>query len=91
MFKTGSEVKYIIPKNMMPESMQQALRYLVQVAASEGVVVTGFAFRAEPAAITSFGNCSDKADIKLYEFLCKLVAEKERAGLIVIDRVEKPV
>ena len=78
-------------KNMMPDSVQQALRYLVQTAADEGVVVTGFAFRAEPAAITNFGNCPDKADIKLYEFLCKLTEQKHQEGLVIVDRVEKPV
>ncbi len=78
-------------KTQMPDSVQQALRYLVQTAAAEGVVVCGFAFKGEPAAITSFGNCPDKADIKLYEFLCKLTAEKHAAGLVVVDRIEKPV
>lgn len=78
-------------KTKMPDSVQQALRYLVQTAAAEGVTVAGFAFRAEPACITSFGNCPDKADIKLYEFLCKLTSEKHAAGLVVLDRVEKPV
>jgi hypothetical protein len=78
-------------KSQMPDSVQQALRYLVQTAASEGVVICGFAFRAEPAAITSFGNCPDKADIKLYEFLCELTRQKHQDGLVIIDRVEKPV
>jgi len=78
-------------KNEMPESTQQALRYLIQTAAADGVVVTGFAFRAEPPVITNFGNCPDKADIKLYEFLCKLTEQKQQEGLVVIDRVEKPV
>lgn len=75
----------------MPESIQTALRYLVQTAAEEGVTVCGFAFRNSPAAITSFGNCSDKADIKLYEFLCKITEQKHKDGLVVVDRVEKPV
>ena len=78
-------------KTNMPDSVQQALRYLIQTAAEEGVVVAGFAFRVEPAAITSFGNCPDKADIKLYEFLCKLTEQKHADGLVVLDRVEKPV
>lgn len=78
-------------KTAMPDSVQQALRYLIQTAAAEGVTVCGFAFRAEPAAITSFGNCPDKADITLYEFLCKLTEQKHKDGLVVLDRVEKPV
>jgi hypothetical protein len=78
-------------KTDMPDSIQQALHYLIQLAASEGVVVCGFAFRSDPAAITNFGNCSDKADIKLYEFLCKLTTEKHLKGLVIIDRVDKPV
>lgn len=78
-------------KYELPEATKQALRYLVQTAAADGVVVAGFAFRAEPPAITSFGNCPDKADIKLYEFLCKLTEQKHRDGLVVIDRLEKPV
>ena len=78
-------------KTLMPDSVQQALRYLVQTAAEEGVVVAGFAFRNLPPAITSFGNCPDKADIKLYEFLCELTRQKHMDGLVIIDRVEKPV
>lgn len=78
-------------KSKMPDSVLQALRYLVQTAAAENVVVCGFAFRAEPAAITNFGNCPDKADLKLYEFLCKLTEDKQRAGMVIIDRIEKPV
>ena len=78
-------------KTNMPDSVQQALRYLIQTAAEEGVTICGFAFKSEPAAITSFGNCPDKADIKLYEFLCKLTDQKHAEGLVVLDRVEKPV
>ena len=78
-------------KYQLPEATTQALRYLIQTAASEGVTVTGFAFKAEPPAITSFGNCPDKADLKLYEVLCKMVEEKQKAGLVVVENLEKPV
>lgn len=78
-------------KYELPEATKQALRYLVQTATSEGITAAGFAFRLEPPAITVFGNCSDKADIKLYEFLCKLTEQKQADGMVVIDRVEEPV
>lgn len=78
-------------KYEIPEATKQALHYLIQTAATDGVVVAGFAFKAEPTpCIVSFGNCPDKADIKLYEFLCKLSEDKVKAGLVVVDNVQKP-
>jgi hypothetical protein len=76
--------------NKLPEATQQALHYLLQTASAEGVVLAGFALKADPAAITNFGNCPDKADLKLYEALCKVVDEKQKAGLVILDNVQKP-
>jgi len=90
--KNLSEVKYNSQmKYELPEPTRQALHYLIQTAAADNVVVAGFAFRADPACITNFGNCPDKADIKLYEFLCQLASDKQKEGLVVIDNVQKPV
>ena len=45
----------------------------------------------EPPAITSFGNCADHADIKLYPGLCEMYEKKKRAGLVLVKDVQKPV
>lgn len=78
-------------KNDMPETVQQAVRYLIQTAAEAGVVVAGFAFSAEPMAITSFGNCTDRIDIRLYESLCSLAKQKQSEGLVIVETVGRPV
>lgn len=78
-------------KYELPEATRQALHYLLQTAAADGVIIAGFAFRGEPACIISFGNCPDHADFKLYELLCRMSEEKKAQGLVVEDRVQKPV
>jgi hypothetical protein len=78
-------------KSELPESTRQALHYLLQTAATDGVTVAGFAFSLKPAAFANFGNCSDKSEPKLYEMLCQMVKEKQKSGLILADNVQKPV
>jgi hypothetical protein len=78
-------------KTDMPESVTEALRYLLQTAAAEKVTVFGFAIQTDPPAVTNFGNCADKSDIRLYEYMCKLTGEKLRAGNILKELVSRPV
>jgi hypothetical protein len=78
-------------KNALPEATQLAIRHLIQTASDEGVMVAGFAFRDDPPGITSFGNCSDHNDLKLYESLCDMVKIKEAQGMVILETIEKPV
>lgn len=75
----------------IPEQTKAALNYLLQTAESEGVLIAGFAFRAEPPCIISFGNCTDHDSISLYTTLCDLSAAKKAAGLVMTETVQKPV
>lgn len=77
-------------KYELPEKVQALLHSLIQQATVDGVVVTGFAFKADPVAITSFGNCTDHADLRLYETLCKFVEEKKQAGMVETTVLQKP-
>ena len=78
-------------KYELPEEVKLALYHLLQVASKYNTIVAGFAFMGEPPAITSFGNCVDHADIKLYQGLCDMYEEKKRAGLVLVEDVQKPV
>ena len=78
-------------KHELTEEVRLALYHLLQVASKNKVIVTGFTFTGDPPAITSFGNCTDHADIKLYQGLCDMYEEKKRAGLVLIEDVQKPV
>lgn len=75
----------------LPDQTKSALTYLLQTASAEGVTVAGFAFKADPPAITNFGNCPDHGDIKLYELLCEMTRAKQAKGLVVAETVQKPV
>jgi hypothetical protein len=78
-------------KYELPEGTRLALYNLLQQASKDGAVVAGFAFKADPAAITSFGNCSDHSEIKLYEALCQMASDKKKQGLVLEEKIEKPV
>jgi hypothetical protein len=77
--------------SQIPEQTKLALAYLIQTAASEGVAVAGFAFRADPPVIISFGNCKDHGSLKLYEGLCELADKKKATGDVQSEIVQPPV
>lgn len=75
----------------LPEKTQSLLCALIQQATEDGVILAGFAFKVDPPAVTNFGNCTDRADLRLYEAMCKMVAEKKTAGLVDEMVLQKPV
>lgn len=78
-------------KYELPEKTQALLCTLIQQATEDGVIIAGFAFKVDPSAVTNFGNCTDRADLRLYDMLCKFVDEKKKAGLVEVTELQKPV
>jgi hypothetical protein len=78
-------------KYQLPDETLAALHNLLHVASKEKVFVAGFAFSEGPIAITNFGNCTDSADLELYRLLCQICEEKRKAGLTIVEDLQKPV
>jgi len=74
----------------LPEQTKAALYYLLQTAAKDNVTIAGFAFSENPPSVTNFGNCTDCGEIKLYELLCEMAADKRRAGQVLTETVPRP-
>ena len=68
--------------NAKQQEVINLIENLVRVTSRYGVVLVGFAFRFEEDSpiFINFGNCSDAADIKLYEKLVEFREDQIKRG-----------
>ena len=79
-------------KENTPEEIKQAVEHLLHtVAKYQGAVVVGYVFCAEPIYITSISNVHEGQFIQTMDTVHQLAKTKIAQGMVVKNRVGRPV